>query len=243
MAHSPMRAGAPFTFGPIAIPRRRQIAQNLFRIFSIKAGMRVVTCESSLEADAIYYAEADPSITWLCDQPLRLDQPIGKRPQYTLDLALQYQNGDVRYFEIKPSVRLTEGEGGRKVPPHWDQLHRLCTEWGFQIDFKTELDFEPRRQLIANWRTLLPFACIAYRDPDHQLETQILNLSGRAAGISIRDVQAAEPEKDDQSVIASIARLLHQGRLSAPLADERVVPSTVLKGVMNRPGNPGDSFV
>lgn len=231
MGHSPMRVGAPFSFGPIPIPRRRQIAQNLFRIFSIKAGMRVVTCESSLEADAVYDAEADPNITWLCEQPLRLDQPIGKRPQYTLDLALQYKNGDVRYFEIKPSARLIEGEGGRKVPAHWDELDSICAGWGFQIDFKSELDLEPKRQLIANWRTLLPFACIAYRDPDHEIETHILNLSSRAAGISISDVQAAEPEKDDQSVIASIARLLHQGRLSAPLADERVVPSTVLKQV------------
>ncbi|MEM6819698.1 MAG: hypothetical protein AAF578_13020 [Pseudomonadota bacterium] len=232
MTQSTMRTGAPFTFGPIPIPRNRQIAQDIFRIYSIKAGMRVVTCESGLEALAIYDAEANPNITWLCEQPLQLNQPIGKRPQYTFDLALQYDVGDPVHLEIKPSTRLVQSANGQKAPPYWDKLKPVCENWGFNIDFRTELDYALRSQLITNWRTLLPFASVAYRDPDEELETRILNLSSRRTGVSIRQVCAAEPDQDSNTVIASIARLLHQGRLSAPLNEERVTPNMILTEVL-----------
>ncbi len=80
MKKTAMKTGAGFTRGPIPIPRGRQISQNMFRIMSVKAGMRIVECESKLEADWIYAYEADPTVTWLCEQPLRLDTPIGKKP-------------------------------------------------------------------------------------------------------------------------------------------------------------------
>jgi hypothetical protein len=228
-----MRTGAPVTFGPIAIPRRRQVAQNLFRIFSVKAGMRVVTCESALEADAIYAAEGDPDIAWLCEQPLRIDQPIGKRPQYTLDLATRNQTGEVCYFEIKPTDRLVEANDGQMKPACWDQLEPICEDLGYPIGFITELDLEPKQTLIANWRVLLPFACLAYRDPDASLDSHILNLAGGGRGISCRDVCLAETTRDDQIVIAHIAKLLHEGRLTAPIIDERFVANTILKGVVD----------
>ena len=225
-----MATSPGFTQGPIPIPRRRQIAQNLYRLFSIKAGMRVVICESRLEADAVYAEEGNPETTWLCEQPLRIDRPIGKRPHYTLDLATRKRDGDVRYFEIKPTVQLVEARDGDAKPAHWDDIEAVCEDFGFAAGFITDDNLKAKKTLIANWRTLLPFAVLAYRDPDDDLVRHILNLTS-AGGLSIREVCLAEVERDDDTVIAHIAMLLHQGRLSGPLASERVVPGTRIKGV------------
>lgn len=227
---SSMTTSPGFTLGPIPIPRRRQVAQNLHRLMSIKAGMRVVTCESGLEADAVFAEEGTPETTWLCEQPIRIDEPIGKKPFCTLDLARR-RNGQETDFEIKPSNNLVEADDGRLKPANWDEIEKASRRIGRSVDFMTELDLEPKKLLIANWRTLLPFAVMAYRDPDDDLNAHILNLTSGGSGMSIRDVCLAEADRDDNTVKAHIAMLLHQGRLSAPLSDERVVPNTVLKGV------------
>lgn len=229
MKHAPMQTEAGFTIGPIAIPMRRQIAQNLFRIFSIKAGMRVVTCESSLEAEAVYAAEGDPNITWLCEQPLRIDQPIGKRPRYTFDLATRNQEGEVRYYEIKPSEQLIEAKDGKPKPVLWDQLEPICRDAGYTIDFITEIDLAPKKMLIENWRMLLPFAAQAYSDPDQGLSENLINLTS-SAGLSLRDLCLAEPDRDDGTIVAHLAMLLHKGELTAPLDSTRLVPSTKTEG-------------
>jgi hypothetical protein len=94
MPRSSMKTDAGFTLGPIPIPRRRQIANNLFRFASIKAGMRPVCCESSLEADGNYAEEGDPRVAWLCEQGLRIDRPIGKQTWYAFDLAYRTDDGN-----------------------------------------------------------------------------------------------------------------------------------------------------
>lgn len=230
MTQAPMRISAGFTTGPLPIPRRRQVAQNLFRLFSVKAGMRVVTCESALEADAVLAAEGDTGTSWLCEQPLRIDRPIGKRPYYTLDLATRDLDGQVTYVEIKPEAHLVEAADGTAKPAHWDQIEAACDELGLRVDFLTDSDLAPKATLIANWRRLLPFAVLAYEDPDHELARHLRNLAN-GPGISIRDALIAEPARDDNIVIAHIAMLLHKGELSAPLSDETVLPATKLRSV------------
>jgi hypothetical protein len=225
-----MTTSLGFTEGPIPIPRRRQVAQNLHRLLSIKAGMRVVTCESGLEADAVYAEEGNPDTTWLCEQPLRIERPIGKRPHYTLDLATRNRDGAVCYTEVKPTAQLVEASDGRPKPAHWDEIEAVCGDCGFGVGFITDEDLKAKKILIANWRMLLPFAVLAYRDPDNELAKHILKLT-IGSGMSLRDLCLAEPERDNNTVIAHIAMLLHQGQLSGPLASERVVPSTKIKGV------------
>ena len=49
-----MRVAAGFSRGPFPISPSRLLANEIHTFFSIKAGMRYVTCESPLEADAVY---------------------------------------------------------------------------------------------------------------------------------------------------------------------------------------------
>jgi hypothetical protein len=50
------------TRGPHSIGKTRQVRNRFHRIYSVKAGNRVVIAESRLEADAIFWAESQPSI-------------------------------------------------------------------------------------------------------------------------------------------------------------------------------------
>jgi len=230
MTTSAMQTDPGYTLGPIPIPRKRQIAQNLHRIRSVKAGMRIVTCESKLELDAVFAKEGDPDTVWLCEQAFRIDRPIGKKPWCTLDLATRDHDGVEQLYEIKPTEHLVPAADTRDKPADWDEIEAACAEFGRSVEFITELDLEPQEVLIANWRMLLPFAVLAYEDPDDALATQILNRASGSAGISIQDLWLEEPNRSRNDVTAHVAMLLHNGSLKGPLASERLLSTTKLRG-------------
>lgn len=233
MCHPKMKTSQGYTLGPIPIPRHRQVAQNLFRIFSIKAGMRIVTCESALEADFVYAFEGDPKYTWICEQPIRIDRPIGKKPWCTLDIAVRSQVGEQTFYEVKPTASLVTGPDSIPKPRDWGRIEEACLEHGLKVGFLTELDIENKQTTIANWRALLPFAVQAYEDPDHEFATHLIDLASAGAGICIGDAYKAAPNLARRTVVAHLAMLLHHGSLRAPLHIERISPSMVVRGALD----------
>jgi len=229
MPISSMRTDAGFTLGPIPIPRRRQIANNLFRFASIKAGMRIVCCESSLEADGIYAKEGDPGVVWLCEQGLRIDRPIGKQPWYTFDLVYRTRDDNELLVAFKPTSELVPAADGSLKPPYWDAIEDACNDLGRRCSFVTEVDLAPKKFLIHNWRVLLPFAFAAYEDPDNELLANLTMLAGRGAGTTLLDLQGTEHTRDPEIVTEHVALLLHRGELSAPLAEAPFTQSTKLR--------------
>jgi hypothetical protein len=229
METQPMRAGAGYTVGPLPIPQKRQVRQNLFRIFSPKAGMRVVVAESKLEADAIFMVEGMPQYTWLCEQPFRIDRPIGKKPFCTLDLAVRDVDGKETLYEIKPSDKLVERSDGYRAPPNWDEITSACDEFGRNVSFMTDEDIYEHETSIENWRFLLPFAVMGYEDPDAELSKQLVNLSS-AGGIKLGDLVASEPTNPERVILSHIAMLLHKGELVADFT-RRLHSGSALKGV------------
>jgi len=229
METQPMRAAAGYTVGPLPIPHKRQVRQNLFRIFSPKAGMRVVIAESRLEADAIFLIEGQPQYTWLCEQPFRIDRPIGKKPFCTLDLAVRDCDGNETLYEIKPEDHLEDRSDGRRVPPNWDAIVSACDEFGRNVSFMTDREIYEREALIENWRFLLPFAVMGYEDPDAELSKQLVNLAS-VGGIRLGDLIIAEPTIPERVVLSHVAMLLHKGQLTGDL-DSRINSGSILKGV------------
>ena len=216
--HAAMRTDADFTLGPIPIPRARQIRNNLHRFLSIKAGMRVVTCESSLEKDVAFWKEGDPSVSWLCEQGIRINRPIGKKPYHTFDFVVRDRRGVQTLIEVKPAAALVVAPDGSSAPAHWDQLTRVCDDLGFDCRFLTDLDVEPHRTLIENWESLLPFATGAYESPNQHLIDHLLATATGVGGITIERLLANARTRDRQVVMEHIAMLLHQGLLRADLA-------------------------
>jgi hypothetical protein len=223
------RPGPKFEVGPFPIPPNRQLANDIHRFFSIKAGMRTVTCESWLEAGAAYIAEGTADVIFLCEQGFRLNCRIGKSQYYTFDLVKRYRNGDEPLIEVKPVSKLVPARDGTLKPPHWDEIEDACRQIGRVCEFITDKDIESQRQFIDNWRVLLPFvrsACVA---PDPELLDRILDRCSGGYPVAIRDIANIEPRRSLQDTVAHIALLLHRGDLEAPLRTEPINRKTMVR--------------
>lgn len=228
-----MNSGRDYTEGPISIPRRRQMASDFHRLFSIKAGMRIVSCESALELQTIVSFEGMPSCMRLTEQPLRINRAFGKKPWYTFDLETELADGTRTLWEIKPVHSLVPAADGLMKPPHWDEIEAWCGNHGRDCNFITNDDLQKQQRLIANWRRILPFARQAYENPDAALQSELLHRARRDAGFSLESIWSAEPRRDRQIVTAQVALLLHRGDLRANFGGKPWSISTVYRVAQN----------
>lgn len=225
------RLPSKFSRGPFPIPPRRKVANEFHRIFSIKAGMRTVSVESSLEADAIYWAEANPKISSLCEQPLRIHAPIGNKPFFTFDLSLRWDSGAEIFYEIKPETSLEKTSAGNFVPKHWESVEEVCRQNSYTCQVLTDRQINKISTEISNWRRLLPIARAAYQSEDPKFEALILSHLQAVGKSTIFQIITQLPDINKQQTINHIAKLIHQGRLLANLNDARLTGMTVLSVV------------
>ena len=216
------------TIGPHPIPKSRQIANEFHRIFSPKAGMRLVECESPLEADAVVWGEARTDVVSLCEQPLRIHGAIGNKPHYTADLKFGFRDGTSAYYEIKPEAHLQTQDNGEPTPANWPTIRSWFLANGKKCGVITDETLRPDRLLIENWRTLLPFAIRSYECPDPELEQHIVAVLLKPSVSSFAAVHERIPTVSSEELTGHIAKLLHQGRLRARLRDAPVSPITEL---------------
>ncbi|MGB0720971.1 MAG: hypothetical protein ACPGU7_01130 [Gammaproteobacteria bacterium] len=221
-------SSARFERGPHPIPRKRQVAHRFHRIFSIKAGFRDVVAESDLEADVIYWAEGSANVVGLCEQPIRIHQSIGHRPYLTLDLSLRYSDSTEIFYEIKPEQRLRDYANGRRLPESWPYIEAWSSKAGFHCDYITDKDIAGDALTINNWRRLLPFARNGYQYADQVMEDIIENLCLESS-VPVRDVLRHFGTYKEQATVSAIAKLLHLGRLVAPLEKEIFSADTILR--------------
>jgi TnsA endonuclease-like protein len=217
-----------FTRGPHLIPPKRRIANEFHRIFSIKAGMRIVCVESSLEAATVYWAESIPEIIELCEQPLRIMAPIGKKPHYTFDLSLRYKSNEEIFYEVKPESSLSENSHGKFVPTNWDLIESICIDNAYKCGVLTEKDTNKKEQEIANWRRLLPYARFAYENPHPDLEAEIYNVCCDVKRSEIEKIFFQLPNFSYETLLSYIAKLIHQGTISAELGKKRLSRQTII---------------
>lgn len=214
--------------GPIPISRNRLRANQAHRLFSIKAGMRITTVESPLEADAIYWAESNPDIISLCEQPLRVHKQIGNKPYFTFDLSIKLQSGREVLYEIKPESSLVLTDTGRLIPKNWEEVEAWALDNGYLVDLLTENNINCNREVIANWRRLLPFVQSAYKYPDKIFENQLLDLFKNINKVKLLYVFKQFSQHNWQSTLSFVGKLIHQGKLVCDLNEARLSPDTVV---------------
>ena len=216
------------TIGPHPIPKPRQIANEFHRIFCPKAGMRLVECESPLEADAVIWGEGRPDVTAICEQPLRIHGAIGNKPYHTLDLRFDFSDGTSTYYEVKPEAHLKIQDDGEPTPANWPVIRSWFLANGKRCDVITDETLRRDAQFIENWRTLLPFAIQSYEAPDPALEKAIVAILMNSRASSFAGVHERMPNIPSDELTGHIAKLLHQGRLRAQLHRSPVSPSSEL---------------
>jgi hypothetical protein len=214
--------------GPVPISSRRLKSNQIHRIFSVKAGMRIVTVESPLEADFIYWAESMPEILHLCEQPLRVHIPLGNRPFYTFDLCLRESSGIEKYYEIKPEKSLKLSEDGRLLPTNWEVIEAWAQEAGYLIGVLTDKNLEGQQQKVSNWRRLLPYVRAAYLNSDRIYESQLLEFFQSQGKVKLLTVFKYFQNNDQPTTLGCVAKLLHQGKLAADIAEKRLSPHTII---------------
>jgi len=203
--------------GPHEIPRQRQVSNQFHRIFSVKAGCRIAVAESQLEANAIFWAEGNPDIISLCEQPIRILGNLGKRPYYTLDLGVKYKDGTEVFFEIKPESHLITLPDGRKAPEHWNAIEKWCSVNGHECDFLTDKTLDENSTLIRNWHRLLPFVRTAHINKDDELKEEVVQVLTDYPGLPHHEISHHTIRRSDQEILAITALLLHQGNVQANL--------------------------
>ncbi len=206
--------------GPHSIPIERERKNTFCRIYSVKAGGRIVLTETVLEADAIYFAEGDPDVVSLCEQPMRIPIPVERSPYITLDLGLRRKSGREVFYEIKSESQLNTRPDGRRTPADWPLIEAWCAYHGFNCGVLTDIELSKHKQRIRNWRSLLPFVRIARERPNPTLEQQILDALEAHGPQRFGAMVDFLPPTPAQDVCAAQANLLHRGDVWAALDTE-----------------------
>lgn len=217
-----------FSRGPFDIPPNRRVANQFHRIFSVKAGMRTVCVESSLEADAIYWAESNPKIVAICEQPLRINVPISNRPFYTFDLSVRWDSGAEIFYEIKPESSLERLEDGKLSLKHWKAIEAICQKGALTSRILTDREINKSPVEIDNWKRLLPFARDAYEYQEPKFDGLILDVLEQSNTLTLQQLFAQLPNYSKQNTINHTAKLIHQGEIFSNLADVRLTGMTLV---------------
>ena len=197
--------------------RAVQVKRALHRIATVKADLRVALCSGELLADAVYLHEGDPRVVSLCEYPLRIHGPIGTRSHITLDLAVTDRSGAETLYTICREADLRPTENGRRLPPDWLETERLARAGGHACVVMTDRDIERHRKRITNWRLLLPLARAAYLVEDPKRAELLLALFDDRARVTLADMPSLVAGASPEEIAQSVARLLHEGTLTADL--------------------------
>lgn len=222
-----------FSRGPFPIPARRRTVNQFHRLFSIKAGMRTVCVESPLEADAIYWAESDPNIIELFEQPLRINKPIGNKPYFTFDISFKWASGNECFYEIKPESSMEYSSNNKLIPKNWEVIEDMCRANAYTCKVLSDKILNEKSLEITNWRRLLPYARNAYESDDPWLVEMIVHVLNGIDKANIHQVFAQIPEVSNQKIICFIAKLIHQGHVMANLNNARLTGMTTLSLINN----------
>ncbi len=214
--------------GPHLLPLKKQINCRYHRIFSIKAGMREVCVAGDLIADAIIKAEAEPSITKLCERPLRIEAPLRNKPHYTFDLSFTFKSKQEVFYEVLNEASLRKDNSGTTRPKDWNLIERWGSENGYRCEFITNKNLEKDKILIFNWRELLSHARNAYKSPDPLLEREVLELCKNYKEITLEKIINL-CASESQHIIACLAKHLHKGVLSSDLDTYPLTIKTIIK--------------
>lgn len=172
------------------------------RLPSLKVD-RMVSFESLLERDFIYWLEFEPTVSWFSEQPLTLSYPHGQRTlHYTPDFHVMKQNQNF-LVECKPVEFVTRAENQRK----FEAAQTWCTQqnWCFQV--VTDVDLNQGYRLY-NIKRLCQFARYPVASG---LKTRVLAfLKGASRPVTLADVmQDVAPEQPQRLFIPLLTMAFH----------------------------------
>ena len=164
---------------------------------------RMVSFESLLERDFIYWLEFEPTVSWFSEQPLTISYQHDQRTlRYTPDFQVIKQNQNF-LVECKPAEFVIRAENQRKfeAAQHWCAQHN----WHFQV--VTEVDLNQGYRL-HNIKRLYQFARYPLAPA---LKSQVLTfLETATRPVTLADVmRAVVPEQPQRLFIPLLTMAFH----------------------------------
>lgn len=199
---------------------------NHYRFYSLKTD-RLVDAYSWLERINLLHLEFDPSVSWFCEQPIRIEERVGGRQLvYTPD-TLVLRGGQLIYQEVKPDERLVQ-YGPERLPLRWPRVRQWAELHDHQIEFVTDVDLLSDRLRIRNLLLLAPFLRASQYLTDSSLRRSLFKGLHATRPRRICDWVEEFSTSTPLEVVNAIAVLYQQGRVHLPLSTELLTPNSLV---------------
>lgn len=191
------------------------------RFPSLKVG-RMVSFESLIERDFIYWLEYEPGVSWFEEQPLTLTYQEGQRTlSYTPDFHVVTPKGHL-LVECKPEQFVNHSANQRKFAA----AQTWCASRGWRFQVVTEVQLQQGYRL-QNIRRLIQFARYPL-DPGFKEQVQTL-LSRVTRALTLAELMQQMAPEHPQAAFIPLLALAGQHDLSLALDEAPLSAQTLVK--------------
>ncbi|HIF9138201.1 TPA: TnsA endonuclease N-terminal domain-containing protein [Photobacterium damselae] len=147
--------------------------KNIHRFASAKMGKRI-TVESTLECDACYHFDFEPSIVRFCAQPIRFPYFIdGKRHTYVPDFLVQFDTHEFVLYEVKSDYAKSKPN----FDFEWAAKVQAASELGLKLELIGESDIRDKI-ILKNLKLIHRYASRDHLNNEQNSLLSILKLNG-----------------------------------------------------------------
>lgn len=198
------------------------------RFPSLKVG-RMVSFESLIERDFIYWLEYEPGVSWFEEQPLTLTYQEEQRSlSYTPDFHVVTPKGHL-LVECKPEQFVNSSTNQQKFAA----AEAWCVSQGWRFQVVTEVQLQQGYRL-QNIRRLIQFARYPL-DPGFKEQVQTL-VSRVTRALTLAELMQQMAPEQPQAALIPLLALAGQHSLSLALDEAPLSAQTLVKVVGEKGG-------
>lgn len=211
---------------PVGLPISEK---NLFNCRSLKLGRDDLFFDSLLEWLHGKRVEFDSEVDFYCEHfpKAAVRFPCGKVVATVFDMCIHHRRSGFELVEVKCRA---DREPSRGTASWWQLAAQRALSEIWQVPYRiadereicgNQLELDNIRRVVG----MLP------DEPDPILQRRVIALVRQLKGASIAEVAVALPHVDEDRVIRAVCSLLVEGRLDAPLAEQKFAKSLQLGAV------------
>lgn len=197
--------------------RRKRYKHHFWAVYSPRVNHRL-GLYGDLAHDHWVLVESDARISWFTVQPIPIWQCFGhRRLARPFDMVLQC-NGTFECCRLGyEDEDLTQADAENIF-----NEREACATRGMNYRLINRQNIEHHRQLINNWKMMLPYI----RGPRHRLDDRVLGYVSAVGALNLGELDVLLADIDESEARAAVFGLLHQGLLVAPELSHEPLSST-----------------
>jgi hypothetical protein len=161
-------------------------------------------------------------VSWFTERPNRVWRRLGPRWLSRPFEMIVERNGVFechRLWDEDANISQAEAENIAAE-------RETCEAWRVRYRRISRQEIERHRQLIENWKRMLPYI----RGPRHRLDTRVLGYVSAVGSLTLGELDVLLADIEQSDARAAVFGLLHQGLLVAPeLSHKPLSPTTTVR--------------